>query len=192
MSVMALLVLVVLLMLQAINGVLSAQPTVRIPVTSLTPFFNLPTMLPSSTPPTRGEAPPDFVLMGLDGQPHQLKDYRGKAVILNFWATWCAPCRIEMPLLQKTWERLSDKLVVLGINTGEDEKTITAYMSELGLTFPVLLDKDNVVARRYSVFGLPTTYFIDANGILKDRSLGPLVTDDLKMYLEGVNVLESK
>lgn len=189
-AVASLSVLVILLTIQAVNGSFLARPTERVPSTSLTAFFNVPTMMPSSTPPARGEAPPEFTLMGLDGHSHSLKDYRGKAVILNFWASWCAPCRVEMPLLQTTWERLSNKLVVLGINTGEDEKTITGFMNELNLTFPVLLDQENLVARRYSVFGLPTTYFVDANGILKDRSLGPLTPTDLKMYLEGVNVTE--
>lgn len=162
-----------------------------VPATSLTAFFDLLTMLPSPTPPARGEAPPNFSLMGLDGQSHQLTDYRGKAIILNFWASWCAPCRSEMPLLQQTADQFSDKLVVIGINSGEDEQTTRAFMDKLSLNFPVLLDKDNGVGRKYSVFGLPTTFFIDANGILKDGSMGPLTTDTLKMYLDGINVTQS-
>ncbi len=140
---------------------------------------------PTATPLPPGQAAPSFALVGLDGKLHRLTDYRGKRVVLNFWATWCVPCRIEMPLLQKTYEQLQDNgLVVIGINMAEEEPGVRQYVGDLGIMFPILLDTDRVVTVQYKVVGLPTTFFIDTEGLIRASQVGPLTEDSLKGYLD--------
>lgn len=158
---------------------------VAMPATSLTAFFNLPTSAPTPTALTAGQAAPSFVLEGLDGAAHSLESYRGKRVILNFWATWCAPCRLEMPLLEAAYTRLEKSgVIVVGINQAENAATIRRYAKELNLTFPILLDSVQTTAQVYQVFGLPTTFFIDSRGRLQDENLGPLTEQSLQQYLD--------
>ena len=136
----------------------------------------------TSLPP--GQAAPSFSLVGLDGKLHRLTDYRGKRVVLNFWATWCVPCRLEMPLLQKTHEQLQNNgLVVIGINMAEDEPAVRQYVGDLGITFPILLDTDRIATIQYKVIGLPTTFFIDTEGVIRASQVGPLTADSLVGYL---------
>ncbi len=183
--------LVLFLMVPAVGILLftlqSPATPVRVPVpaTSLTAFFNLPTSAPTPTALTAGETAPPFILEGLDGETHSLQSYRGKRVILNFWATWCAPCRLEMPLLQAAHTRLEKSgVIVVGVNQAEDVATIRKYVKELNLTFPVLLDSVQSVSQDYQVFGLPTTFFIDSQGRLQDENLGPLTEETLQGYLD--------
>lgn len=115
----------------------------------------------------------DFDLMDVDGQRHTLKMYRGKIVIVNFWATWCPPCRFELPAMEKVWERLKNKgVVILGINVGEDADTIFTFTADYPVTFPLLLDSDSNVIQKYPVIGLPTTYVIDPQGRLVYKAIG--------------------
>ena len=131
-----------------------------------------------------GKSAPDFTLTGLDSKSHQLKDYQGKLVVVNFWATWCVPCRLETPLLQKTYARLQNAgLVVIGVDQGEDVPTINKFVNEFNLTYPMLLDTDLAVTQAYGVVGLPTTFFIDSKGIVKAKQIGMLTDDSLQQYL---------
>jgi peroxiredoxin len=115
----------------------------------------------------------DFVLMDVDGQRHTLAMYRGKIVIINFWATWCPPCRFELPAMEKVWERLKNKgVVILGINVGEDADTIFTFTADYPVTFPLLLDRDSSVTQKYPVIGLPTTYVINPQGRLIYKAIG--------------------
>ena len=115
----------------------------------------------------------DFNLMDVDGQLHTLSKYRGKIVIVNFWATWCPPCRFELPAMEKVWERLKDKgVVILGINVGEDEDTIFTFTTDYPVTFPLLMDSDSSVTQTYPVIGLPTTYVINPQGKLVYKAIG--------------------
>jgi peroxiredoxin len=135
-------------------------------------------------PLSPGHSAPDFALLGLDGQQHRLQDFRGKRLILNFWATWCAPCRKEMPLLDETYKRLEQSgYLVIGINQREKESVARAYVKELGISFPILLDSDVSTSLDYDAFALPLTYFIDENGIIRGRSLGTLTPETLQQYL---------
>ena len=103
-----------------------------------------------------------------------LSDLKGKGVILNFWATWCGPCRQEMPLLQKAFEDHGDEgLVVVGVDVGEQAEPVQAFFKELGLTFPALLDADQEISRLYRVYGLPTTFFLDRQGVINYVLVGP-------------------
>ena len=126
--------------------------------------------------PEIGNLAPDFQLNNLDGQLVSLSDFRGKPVLVNFWATWCPPCRAEMPLIQNTFtdkKWAGEGLVVLAIDIGESPPTVREFVKNYGLTFPVLLDIARDVSLEYYVRGIPTTFFIDREGIIQDMRIGP-------------------
>ena len=133
-----------------------------------------PVMAAQSAASARIGAPaPDFALQKLDGKSISLKDLRGKVVVLNFWATWCPPCRAEMVALNQVQQDLADRdLVVLGINQLEDPQTVQHFMQTQGLSFPVALDSLGAASQAYRVSALPTTYFIDRNGVIRDVVFG--------------------
>ena len=136
-----------------------------------------------------GRYAPDFTLPDMNGKSATLSDWRGKLVLLNFWASWCAPCRQEMPLLQATHEAYADDgLVVLSINMKEEAQRVESFVEDMGLAFTVLLDEGADVAKLYRVRGAPTTYFIDREGVIRQRHVGPLTTDMLASILSGVRV----
>jgi len=115
----------------------------------------------------------DFTLQGLDGQTFSLSNMRGKPVLLNFWATWCGPCRSEMPLLQQVYEEYSSQgLIFVAVNIAENPAQVERFMQDNGLTIPVLLDTKAKVASTYNISGIPTTLFIDKDGIIKDKRIG--------------------
>ena len=121
---------------------------------------------------------PDFTLKGEDGNTYRLKDYRGKIVILNFWATWCPPCREEMPSMERAWRQIKDKgIVMLGINVGEDADTIFEFTGQYSMTFPLPMDINGEVVKQYPIRGLPTTYIIDPAGMATHRAVGSRVWD---------------
>ena len=120
-----------------------------------------------------GEPAPNFQLQNLDGQPVALSDLRGKPVLLNFWATGCPPCRSEMPYIQETYDEWSNKgLVVLAINIGESSSAVKEFVQSYGLSFLVLLDTKQDVAQQYNIRGIPTTFFIDKDGIIQVKIIG--------------------
>jgi len=123
-----------------------------------------------------GEPVPDFRLDTPDGGALQLSDYLGQAVVLNFWATWCGPCRAEMPELQGIHDQYgaSGLLTVIGVDEMESEDSVRSFVDELDLTFPMALDRRGEVAETFGLIGLPGTFFIDADGILRARVLGQL------------------
>ena len=117
-----------------------------------------------------GNLAPDFQLQNLDGQAVSLSDFRGKPVLVNFWASWCPPCRSEMPYIQEIYEEWSDKgLLVLAINIGESSSKAEEFMQSYNLSFTVLLDTKQDVAQRYNITGIPTTFFIDKDGIIQEK-----------------------
>ncbi|MCU7959220.1 MAG: TlpA family protein disulfide reductase [gamma proteobacterium symbiont of Bathyaustriella thionipta] len=124
-------------------------------------------------------AAPDFMLSDMDGQQHRLSDYRGKVVIVNFWATWCPPCRAEMPSMQRAWERLQkEDIFMLGIDVGEDEDTVFQFSANYPVEFPLLLDLDSSVANQWPLRGVPTTFVIDTKGQIAYRAIGGREWDD--------------
>ena len=129
-------------------------------------------------PPAAGMPASEFILTDLNGRTHSLNEYRGKIVLLNFWATWCKPCTTEMPAMQATYDRLRDKgFVVLAINELEDEAKVREHIKQYGHTFPVLMDRDNKVANQYGVFGLPVSVFVDGQGVVQEYIKGGLLTE---------------
>ncbi len=116
---------------------------------------------------------PDFTLKDLDGNPVRLRDLRGKVVFLNFWATWCPPCRLEMPAMEKLHKELGTQgLTILAINFGEGSEAIKAFYREQHLTFTTLLDKKTEVFALYKAWSLPTTYLINKKGELVGKVIG--------------------
>lgn len=122
---------------------------------------------------TAGQAAPDFALQTPDGQTVHLSDFKGQPVLLNFWATWCGPCAIEMPALEQVYRKYQDQgLVVLGINQGEAGERVTQYLRNNNLSFPSVLDTETSIARQYRVTGYPTTWLVDADGTLRQVRRG--------------------
>jgi cytochrome c biogenesis protein CcmG, thiol:disulfide interchange protein DsbE len=121
-----------------------------------------------------GQPAPELALTDLAGNTHRLSEYRGKGVLLNFWATWCVPCRTEMPSMEGVYHDLSQKgLVVLAVNLDAGTRApVDDFVKELALTFPILLDSPGTSTRTFRVFGLPTSYLIDRNGRLTGREVG--------------------
>jgi len=115
--------------------------------------------------PREGSEPPAFSLLGLDGKTYSLQDYKGRPVIVNFWGTWCDPCKREMPAIQSQYEKWKDRgLEVLSLNLDESRVTVQSFVQQNGLTFPILFDKDLHMRDRYAVRSYPTTFFIDSSG----------------------------
>jgi len=128
--------------------------------------------------PDRPQAP-DFVLADLDGNQYRLSDYRGQVVIINFWATWCPPCRAEMPSMQRAWQQLEqESILMLGINVGEDEDTIFQFTANYPVEFPLLMDQDSRVINQWPVRGLPTTFVVSPAGKITYRAIGGREWDD--------------
>jgi len=128
--------------------------------------------------PMTGMPAADFTLTDLNGRTQSLNDYRGKIVLLNFWATWCKPCTTEMPAMQSAYDRLRDEgFVVLAVNELEDDEKVREHIREYKHTFPVLMDRENRVANLYGVYGLPVSVFIDEAGIVQAYVKGGLLTE---------------
>lgn len=136
-----------------------------------------------------GAPAPKFTAVTVDGEQISLDDFRGKVVILNFWATWCAPCREEMPALEARYERYKDQgLVVLAIDFDEPAEDVRAFKDALGLTFPVLLDPGATVQQLYRVRGYPTSFFVGRDGTIQAQHIGVVFEDQLDGYLTELGV----
>ena len=133
-----------------------------------------------------GDKSADFTLFDLDGAEVSLSDMAGRPVILNFWATWCAPCRAEMPHLEAAYQQYQqDNLAILALNQDELREEISPFRDELGLTFPLLLDDNAIVAATYGAFRLlPSTYFIAPDGTVIAIHRGTLTPDVLDSYIQ--------
>ena len=145
--------------------------------------------IPAAQAPFVGNLAPDFTLSTIDGRTVTLSDFtqgEGKPVVVNFWATWCPPCRIEMPFFQRADEQYRGQVAILGINQAESAETIRTYADKNGLGYALLVDEDMGVNNRYAVANLPTTLFIDKNGVVKEILIGTISQAVLDDRIEGL------
>src|SRR5947199_9215112 len=130
-------------------------------------------------PPLVGAPAPEIALKDLQGQEVRLSDLHGKIVLLNFWATWCKTCKEEMPAMQASYEKLRDQgFVVLAVNELEDVEKVAEHIRTHRHTFLVVMDHDNRVANQYGVVGLPASFLIDRQGIVREHIFGSLLTEE--------------
>lgn len=137
--------------------------------------------------PQKGFLAPDFTLETTTGETLTLSELRGKPVILNFWASWCPPCRAEMPALQTLYEQAHPDFILLGVNASTQDRLPNAYqlIAEMKLTFPILLDTRGTAIAAYRVISLPTTFFIDGQGVIREVVIGgPLNEAGLRARLD--------
>lgn len=134
--------------------------------------------------PQIGEQAPNFQLTTLENQEMSLQQFGGKAVVLNFWASWCEPCRTEMPALTQLYEKYQQKgLVVLGVNIAETDVTASQFVKQYQLNFPIWMDRDREIVDLYKIGPIPSTYFIDPNGNITHIQEGPLNLQQLELYV---------
>ena len=132
-----------------------------------------------------GRRAPDFLLQDLEYNFVRLSEFRGKPVVLNFFASWCSPCLRELPLIQDVYEQsLGEDFVILGVGYQDSRSAIESLAEDAGLSFPIVIDGDNSVGRAYRVIGPPYTFFIDANGLVVEVVAGPLEKEVLERNLD--------
>ena len=145
---------------------------------------------PTGETEAQGSEAPDFTVYDMEGNAHKLSDFRGKPVLLNFWASWCGPCQMEMPDFQKFYESHGDQVnfVIVNLTDGQQEtvESASAFIAEKGYTFPVYYDTDIDAAAKYGVSAVPVSYFIDAEGYFVAWAQGALTAD---MLQQGMDML---
>jgi peroxiredoxin len=130
----------------------------------------------------------DFKLKDLNGQELSLSDLKGKKVFLNFWATWCPPCKAEMPEIEKLYQETKDTdLVIVAVEIGEPLDTVKPFIENNKYNFKVLLDPDQSVATKYNITSIPTSYFIDTEGNIVSKHVGGMNIDQMKAYIKTLN-----
>ena len=134
-----------------------------------------------------GSLAPEFSLATLDKQVLQLSDFEGKSLIINFWGTFCPPCVNEMPALQKQYNQWKeDNVVVLGINLSESTITVKNFINQYDITFPIVIDNNDQIRKRYNVRYYPTTFFVDSSSIIQEIFIGEMKEEDI---INGINKL---
>lgn len=135
--------------------------------------------------PEVGDAAPNFKLEGLDGKVHQISDYKGKYVLVNFWGTFCPPCVKEMPAIQHQYDKWKDKapFEILAINLSEDLFTVQSFMKQFDLDFPVALDTNRTIEKKYGLASYPTSFFIDPKGKIVEVQIGGMEEPELEARL---------
>lgn len=137
--------------------------------------------------PVGSGAAPDFTLTTFDGDTIRLSDLRGQVVVINFWASWCPPCREEAPYLEATWRRYRDRGVLfIGVNYADTEPEARAYMAEFDLTYPNGPDIGTRIAQAYRIQGVPETFFVGRDGSLRGVKIGPLYPPELEERIEAL------
>ncbi len=130
----------------------------------------------------------DFKLKDLDGKELSLSDLKGKKVFLNFWATWCPPCKAEMPEIEKLYQETKDSdLVIVAVEIGEPLDTVKPFIDKNKYNFKVLLDPDQSVATKYNITSIPTSYFIDTDGNIVSQHVGGMNIDQMKAYIKTLD-----
>ncbi|QUW23359.1 redoxin domain-containing protein [Sporosarcina sp. Marseille-Q4063] len=139
-----------------------------------------------------GKTPPDFELLTLSGDVIKLTDYKGQKVVLNFWASWCGPCKAEMPHMQNYYENHKDSanVEIIAVNMTTEERglvSIEKFVDAYGLTFPIPLDNDGEVMDKYRIMTIPTTYMISTDGTIKQKIIGPMDEKTIKELVDNLD-----
>ncbi len=139
--------------------------------------------------PVKGALAPDFTLVNLEGENVSLSDFHGQPVLINLWATWCGPCRIEMPAIQARFERYQDDgFVVLAVNFDEQRGDVQAFRDEFGLTFQMLLDPGAEVQKLYRTRSYPSSFFVDRNRVIQVQHIGVMTEGNLDGNLAQIGL----
>ena len=134
----------------------------------------------------------NFTMTTLSGEEVSLESLRGRHVLVNFWATWCVPCREEMPYLQAISDDHAEQIVVLGVNLGEDTKRIQPFVDEMKLTFPILLDPPDALLAEHNVRGLPVSYVVGPEGAIVYRQIGEILPEKFDPWLDENLLADAK
>ncbi|MBK7916330.1 MAG: redoxin domain-containing protein [Chloroflexi bacterium] len=145
-----------------------------------------PRILSLTEAPIVGHLAPDFTLPTTYGETHTLSDYRGQPVVLNFWASWCGPCRVEMPFFERTQMKYNGRVAILGINQGESADIIRDFGNRQSIDYPLLVDENNDVNLRYTINSLPTTIFVGPDGVVDEVVVGIVSQAVLQDRIEGL------
>ncbi|MBW7652049.1 redoxin domain-containing protein [Anoxybacillus sp. ST4] len=133
-----------------------------------------------------GMKAPDFSLETIDGKTVQLSQFHGKIVIVNFWATWCPPCRAEMPDMQTFYEKYHNQVEIVAVNVmvRDSREKVSQFIKDYRLTFPVVLDVDGHVMKQYEIQPIPTSFIIDRQGMIREKQIGPMSYEQMVQYVE--------
>ncbi|RTQ94481.1 thiol-disulfide oxidoreductase ResA [Lysinibacillus telephonicus] len=134
-----------------------------------------------------GDEAPDFELIDLNGEKHRLSEYKGQGIFLNFWGTWCEPCKREFPIIDRQYHEYKEKGVqVLAVNIAESDFAVQNYIDSKGLTFPVVIDKNKSVMEAYNINPLPTTFLVSPEGKIEKIITGEMNETIIKQYMEQI------
>jgi len=152
------------------------------------PFKSAINDSPTTGPPTGTEIgwqAPNFKLQSISGEHVELKQFKGKVVVINFWASWCPYCVDEMPEFEKLSKEMGDKVVIIGVNRAESLEKQSEFLNSLSvkITYRLLLDTNDESSKSYDVRVMPTTFFLNENGIIAQKNLGPLTVDQMKQLV---------
>lgn len=131
-----------------------------------------------------GQKAPNFELETLKGEKVKLSQLQGKKVMLNFWATWCPPCKAEMPFMEKFYQEAADEIEIIAVNI-DTENDVAGFAKDMKITFPILLDKKEQVMKTYQVISIPTTYFIDKKGMIQHKFIGAMSPEKMREFTDS-------
>jgi peroxiredoxin len=127
---------------------------------------------------TVGKPAPNFDTIDMKGDTWSLSKLKGQVVFVNFWATWCAPCREEMPSMQRLYDKLpKDKFTMIALYNNDKPAVVKNFVTKLGITIPILDDQQNIIGQRYGLTGLPETFIVDKQGVIREKFIGPAEWD---------------
>jgi thiol-disulfide isomerase/thioredoxin len=187
--------LLLLLTLLTLAGCTTSKATVAptatpAPKTTAPQPTNTPAPAPTTAPDEKKEERPvakDFTATNLlTGEDFKLSDFRGKIVFINFWGSWCPPCRAEMPAFQEVFEAYGDKIVIIGVGINDSDENLIKFAKSIGITYPITSDRTSEIARHYRIRSLPTTYRINQKGEIQGVAQGGLTKEQLIQAIESL------